>query len=57
MAATTKLNIRKVRRFGWVEEQCFSFIQLKLVVDGPLLYVTNKVLLAEKKRISAGTRN
>ena len=38
-------NIRKVRGFGLVEEQCFSiiFVQLKLVVDGPLLYVTDTV--------------
>ena len=57
MAATTKLNIRKVRRFGWVEEQCFSFIQLKLVVDGPLLYVTNTVVYVAEQRINGGVRS
>ena len=44
-------NIRKIRRFGRVEEQSFSlvFIQLELVVDGPLLYIAHTVLhVAEK---------
>ena len=38
---------------------CFSliFVQLKLVVDGPLLYVTNTVLHVAEKRTSAGERS
>ena len=51
------LNIRKVRGCGWVEEQCFSFTDLKLVVDGPLLYVTNTVVHVAEQRISGGVRS
>ena len=53
------LNIRKVRGFGLVEEQCFSliFVQLKLVMDVPLLYNTNTVLHVAEKIISGGVRS
>ena len=51
-------NIRKIRGFGRVKEQSFSliFVQIDLVVDGLLLYITNTVLHVAKKRISAGNR-
>ena len=43
---TDSKNIRKIRRFGRVKEQSFSlvFIQLELVVNGPLLYIPHTVL-------------
>ena len=52
-------NIRKVRRFGLVEEQCFSviFVQLKLVVDGRLRYVTDTVLHVADERTADGARS
>ena len=56
---TDSKNIRKSRRFGRVKEQSFSlvFIQLELVVDGPLLYIAYTVLHVAEKRISAGRRS
>ena len=42
--------LRTPGRCGWVEGQCFSFIfvHLKLVMDGPLSYVTNTGLHVQK---------
>ena len=56
---TDSKNVRKIRRFGRVKEQSFRlvFIQLELVVDGPLLYIAHTVLNVAEKRTSAGTRS
>ena len=56
---TDSKNIRKIRRFGRVKEQSFRlvFIQLKLVVDGPLLYIAHTVFHVAEKKIRAGTRS
>ena len=52
-------NIRKVSGFGLVEEQCFSiiFVQLKLLVDGRLRYVTDTVLHVADERTGDGARS
>ena len=48
---TDSKNIRKIRRPGRAKEQsfCLIFIQLKLVVDGPLLYIAHSFACCRKE--------